>query len=221
MDSAVAVMRRRRRATAGVVAAVPESVVFFIGYLLFSRYQPNCRSVNLPQIHGKFPVQNRPAYEPWTGPNNWPPLPCPLLLWGRRGRQIASFGLKLEHFHQSCSAGLRSERRRSFCPWASFRLSYRVCGTCAFAKASPKGKNPRRPALHLFCQCCSPDISQSFHLHKASVRFGKAKRTWSDFSGYDRVPEAVKTAVSLTARVHRAGSPVLMKGKPAAMKYSG
>jgi len=61
----------------------------------------------------------------------------------------------LEHFHQSCSAGLRSERRRSFCPWASFQLSYRVHGTCAFAKASPKGKNPRRPPLHLFCQCSS------------------------------------------------------------------
>ena len=59
----------------------------------------------------------------------------------------------LEHFQQSCSAGLRSERRRSFCPWASFRLSYRVRGTCAFAEASPKGKNPRRPALPLFCQC--------------------------------------------------------------------
>ena len=61
----------------------------------------------------------------------------------------------LEHFQQSCSAGLRSERRRSFCPWASFRLSYRVRGTCAFAKASPKDKNPRRPPLHLCCQCSS------------------------------------------------------------------
>ncbi|MEI6078987.1 MAG: hypothetical protein WCS94_25665, partial [Verrucomicrobiota bacterium] len=25
--------------------------------------------------------------------------------------------------------------------------------TCVFAKASPKIKNPRRPSLHLFCQC--------------------------------------------------------------------
>jgi len=25
--------------------------------------------------------------------------------------------------------------------------------TCAFAKASPKNKNPRCPSLYLFCQC--------------------------------------------------------------------
>ncbi len=45
---------------------------------------------------------------------------------------------------------------RSFWPWASFRLSYRVFQTCAFAKASPKSKNPRRPTPHLFCQCSNP-----------------------------------------------------------------
>jgi len=67
----------------------------------------------------------------------------------------------------------------------------------------------------------SPDISQSFHWHKASGRFGKAERTGSGFSGFDRLPEAVKTAVFVTASIHRAGSPVLMKGKPAAMKYPG
>ena len=45
---------------------------------------------------------------------------------------------------------------RSFWPWASFRLSYRVFQTCAFAKASPKSKNPRRPTPHLSCQCSNP-----------------------------------------------------------------
>jgi len=35
------------------------------------------------------------------------------------------------------------------------------------------------------------------------------------------VAEAVKTAVVVTGSVHRAESPVLMKGKPAAMKYPG
>jgi len=35
------------------------------------------------------------------------------------------------------------------------------------------------------------------------------------------MPEAVKTAVVVTASVHRAESPVLMKGKQAAVKYPG
>ena len=39
---------------------------------------------------------------------------------------------------------------RSFWVWASFRLSYRVVQTCAFAKASPKPKNPRSEWLHYF-----------------------------------------------------------------------
>jgi len=29
------------------------------------------------------------------GTNNWTPLPCPLLLWGRRGRRIGCGGLKV------------------------------------------------------------------------------------------------------------------------------
>jgi hypothetical protein len=49
----------------------------------------------------------------------------------------------------------------------------------------------------------------------------QSKANWEHFSDFDRMPEAVKTAVFVTASVHRAGSPVLMKGKPAAMKYSG
>jgi len=49
----------------------------------------------------------------------------------------------------------------------------------------------------------SLDISQAFHQH------------------FDRVPEAVKTAVLVTVSGHRAGSPVLMKGKPAAMIFPG
>ena len=43
--------------------------------------------------------------------------------------------------------------QRSFGFPASFRLSYRVFQTCAFAEASPETQNPRCPSLHLFCQC--------------------------------------------------------------------
>ena len=45
--------------------------------------------------------------------------------------------------------------RRSVWTWASFRLSYRVLGTCALAEASPKSKNPRRPSPHVFGQCAN------------------------------------------------------------------
>jgi hypothetical protein len=43
---------------------------------------------------------------------------------------------------------------RSFCFLSSFRLSYRVAdGTCAFAEASPKTKNPHGTSPYLFGQC--------------------------------------------------------------------
>ena len=64
------------------------------------------------------------------------PLPVRLALphraqtWCKRNDcEISGLG----HFQQSGSAGWRAERRRSFCPWASFWLSYRVQSTCAFA----------------------------------------------------------------------------------------
>jgi hypothetical protein len=41
-------------------------------------------------------------------------------------------------------------KKRSFGVLASFRLSYRVFQTCAFAKASPEPQNPRSAWLQFF-----------------------------------------------------------------------
>jgi hypothetical protein len=62
--------------------------------------------------------------------------------------------LRLEHFHQSCSV-------KSGIHWTAVFLAFGgvsaqlqgLTGTCAFAEALPKAKNPRGLALHPFCQC--------------------------------------------------------------------
>jgi hypothetical protein len=59
--------------------------------------------------------------------------------------------MKLEHFHQSCSAALRTLREAVFLVFGgvSAQLSRR---------AGPKTKNPRFAALQLFCQCSNSEV---------------------------------------------------------------
>jgi hypothetical protein len=73
--------------------------------------------------------------------------------WNLRFQPSLEAG-RLEHFHQSCSDKLEIRWTAVFLAFACVSAQLQGChGTCAFAEALPKAKNPRGSSLHLFCQC--------------------------------------------------------------------
>jgi len=76
--------------------------------------------------------------------------------------QCLRIWLLLEHFHQSCSDELRIRWTAVFLAFGCVSAQLQGChGTCAFAEALPKAKNPRGSSLHLFCQCSRGILGES------------------------------------------------------------